>query len=164
MLITCLLPTGIKKPYAWDPEIVPIQVFKIGSLVIAAPPAEFTTMAGRRLKRTMKSVFGDDVRVVIAGLSNTYSSYVTTFEEYQEQRYEAGSTVFGPHTLTAYLNLFEQVNPPTVTTLIIYTSYVTNVTNMLCSRWPSRSETTPPLPRGPAHPICTPNRSTCCLA
>jgi neutral ceramidase len=42
-------------------------------------------MAGRRLKRTLTGVFGDGVRVVIAGLSNTYASYVTTFEEYQEQ-------------------------------------------------------------------------------
>ena len=43
--------------------------------------------------------------VVIAGLTNTYSSYVTTFEEYAMQRYEGASTIFGPHTLDAYIQV-----------------------------------------------------------
>lgn len=57
---------------------------------------EFTTMAGRRLRDAVKTVltsggttgFGSNVHVVLAGLTNTYSQYVTTFEEYQIQRYE----------------------------------------------------------------------------
>lgn len=49
-----------------------------------------------------------NVTITIAGLTNTYSSYVTTFEEYQAQRYEGASTIFGPHTLDAYI----QVTPP----------------------------------------------------
>lgn len=57
---------------------------------------EFTTMAGRRLRDAVKTVltsqsngeFNGNVHVVIAGLTNTYSQYVTTFEEYQMQRYE----------------------------------------------------------------------------
>ena len=45
-------------------------------------------MSGRRLRNSVKKVlvengFTNDVTVVIAGLSNTYSDYVTTFEEYQ---------------------------------------------------------------------------------
>lgn len=45
-------------------------------------------MSGRRLRDSVKKVllengFPSDVTVVIAGLSNTYSDYVTTFEEYQ---------------------------------------------------------------------------------
>ena len=46
-----------------------------------------------------------DVHVVIAGLTNTYSSYVTTIEEYSIQRYEGASTIFGPHTLDAYIQV-----------------------------------------------------------
>ena len=42
---------------------------------------------------------------MIAGLTNTYSSYVTTYEEYQAQRYEGASTIFGPHTLDAYIQV-----------------------------------------------------------
>lgn len=57
---------------------------------------EFTTMAGRRLHDAVKSVLtsggnGENVHVVIAGLTNTYSQYITTFEEYQVQRYEVSS-------------------------------------------------------------------------
>lgn len=59
-------------------------------------PSEFTTMAGRRLRDAVKTVltsgvnrkFDRNVHIVIAGLTNTYSQYVTTFEEYQVQRYE----------------------------------------------------------------------------
>ena len=53
-------------------------------------------MAGRRLRDAVKTAltsgsngeFDSNVHVVIAGLTNTYSQYVTTFEEYQVQRYE----------------------------------------------------------------------------
>ena len=51
-----------------------------------------------------------NVTITIAGLTNTYSSYVTTFEEYQAQRYEGASTIFGPHTLDAYIQV---PSPPT---------------------------------------------------
>lgn len=50
-----------------------------------------------------------NVTITIAGLTNTYSSYVTTFEEYQAQRYEGASTIFGPHTLDAYIQV---TSPP----------------------------------------------------
>lgn len=39
---------------------------------------------------------------VLAGLSNVYSHYIATWEEYQVQRYEAASTIFGPYTCAAY--------------------------------------------------------------
>ena len=53
-------------------------------------------MAGRRLREIVKATlisegngeFGDDTTVVIAGLTNAYSQYVTTYEEYEVQRYE----------------------------------------------------------------------------
>ena len=53
-------------------------------------------MAGRRLREAVKETlvsdgngeFGDDTHIVIAGLTNTYSQYVATFEEYKQQRYE----------------------------------------------------------------------------
>lgn len=33
----------------------------------------------------------------------------TTYEEYQVQRYEGASTLYGPHTLGAYLDAFRQL-------------------------------------------------------
>uniref|UniRef100_A0A453F2X8 Neutral/alkaline non-lysosomal ceramidase N-terminal domain-containing protein n=1 Tax=Aegilops tauschii subsp. strangulata TaxID=200361 RepID=A0A453F2X8_AEGTS len=92
-----LLDTGeMKEPYDWAPAILPIQIIRIGQLVILCVPGEFTTMAGRRLRDAVKNVlisgsngdFGTNIHVVLAGLTNTYSQYVTTFEEYQIQRYE----------------------------------------------------------------------------
>ena len=43
---------------------------------------------------------------MVTGLSNAYTHYITTHEEYQKQRYEAASTIFGPHTLRAYLEQY----------------------------------------------------------
>lgn len=55
-------------------------------------------MAGRRLRDAVKTVlseakkeFNGSVHVVIAGLTNTYSQYITTFEEYEVQRYEVSN-------------------------------------------------------------------------
>ncbi|KAF7816049.1 neutral ceramidase 1-like [Senna tora] len=111
-----LLDTGeMKEPYDWAPSILPIQIFRIGQFVILNVPAEFTTMAGRRLRDAVKTVlsssknFGSDIHVVIAGLTNTYSQYVTTFEEYEVQRYEGASTLYGPHTLSAYIQEFKKL-------------------------------------------------------
>ena len=91
----------------WQPDIVDTQLLKIGQFVIAAVPGEFTTMSGRRLRATIRTAMqevanGDSTKVVISGLSNAYTQYVTTFEEYQKQRYEAASTLYGPYTLMAY--------------------------------------------------------------
>jgi len=67
-------------------------------------------MAGRRLRKAVEKTVTDLLpegspkpHVVIAGLSNVYTHYIATFEEYQKQRYEAASTLYGPHTLDAYL-------------------------------------------------------------
>ena len=107
----------IDKPYEWDPETVAVQIFRIGNLFILSVPSEFTTMAGRRLRKEIESIIRDSgiipkdqkIYVTIAGLSNGYSSYVTTFEEYQAQRYEAASTIYGPYTLDAYIQEFSRL-------------------------------------------------------
>ncbi|KAL4436684.1 hypothetical protein ABPG75_003823 [Micractinium tetrahymenae] len=97
-------------PYEWVPYIVEIQILRIGQLVVLSVPGEFTTMAGRRLKRAVQAAvrgaWGEGLHLVIAGLSNTYASYITTPEEYAVQRYEGGFTLFGPHTLDAYIQEF----------------------------------------------------------
>ena len=109
-----LLNVGeISLPYDWDTRILPISIFRVGRMFILNVPAEFTTMAGRRLRKTVRQVLVqggiEDPVVTIAGLANSYSHYVTTFEEYRGQRYEAASTLFGPHTLSAYLQEFRRI-------------------------------------------------------
>ena len=104
-----LLNTGrMEKPYAWDPAVIPLQILRLGQLFIVSVPSELTTMSGRRVRATVheavKPLLGDGQRayVVISGLTNGYSSYVATKEEYKAQRYEAASTIFGPNTLLGY--------------------------------------------------------------
>ncbi|CAI9783625.1 unnamed protein product [Fraxinus pennsylvanica] len=113
-----LFNTGeMKLPYDWSPAILPVQILRIGQLVILCVPGEVTTMAGRRLRDAVKTVlttegsneFDGNVHVVIAGFTNAYSQYVTTFEEYQIQRYEGASTLYGPHTLNAYIQEFKKL-------------------------------------------------------
>jgi hypothetical protein len=48
-------------------------------------------------------------QVVLSGLTNTYASYITTWEEYQVQRYEGAFTLYGPHTLDAYIQTAVQM-------------------------------------------------------
>jgi len=93
---------------------VPISIFRIGNLFILNVPGEFTTMAGRRLRGAVQDVLVhngiSDPIITIAGLANSYTHYITTFEEYGGQRYEAASTLFGPHTLSAYLHEFRRIS------------------------------------------------------
>lgn len=105
-----LLATGVVKPVPWTPDVLPLQLFKLGSLAVVAVPSEITTMAGRRLAATVKQELGDTVdQVVISGLANTWASYVTTREEYAAQNYEGGHTLFGPHTLAGYQQEFARL-------------------------------------------------------
>ncbi|CAH8581510.1 unnamed protein product [Schistosoma turkestanicum] len=116
-----LLATGeMNVPYPWQPSIVETQIVSIGPLLIVALPGEFTTMSGRRIREAVteaansasKQINPNSVtqyEVILSGLSNVYSSYIATTEEYQLQRYEGASTIFGPLTLPAYVNQFSML-------------------------------------------------------
>jgi neutral ceramidase len=98
-----LLPTGIAhlnfNGPTMTPQIMPLQILKIGSLAIVAVPCEVTTMAGRRFKQTVLAELGSlGVKyAVVSSLANSYASYLSTREEYAEQWYEGACTQFGPH-------------------------------------------------------------------
>jgi len=73
-------------------------------------------MAGRRWKEALHhevtDVFAGELGnpaekpvVVLGGPANTYTHYIATPEEYSVQRYEGASTLYGPHTLDAHINL-----------------------------------------------------------
>lgn len=111
-----LLPTGsVNVPYPWAPDVIPMQILRVEQLVILVVPTEMTTMAGRRFRTAIKAqlvhagVVDENAVVVIAGLANDYADYTVTFEEYQQQRYEAASTIFGPHQLSAYIQEFSKL-------------------------------------------------------
>ena len=96
------------QPCPLVPNVVPLQLLRIGSLALAAVPAEFTATAGRRLKAGLHQAFGGKLsHVAVSNYSNGYSGYVATEEEYGAQHYEGASTLYGPHTLAAYLQTFD---------------------------------------------------------
>jgi neutral ceramidase len=101
-----LLPLGKIKVQGipLTPEVLPVQILRIGNLAIVSIPSELTTMAGRRIQQTaLEKLEGIDVdHVVISALSNAYAGYIATKEEYSIQNYEGASTHFGPNTLAAY--------------------------------------------------------------
>lgn len=116
-----LLDVGeMSSPYMWTPNVVDIQVFRVGQLVIIISPGEATTMSGRRWKTAIggeiTSLFANELQstapvIVLGGPANSYTHYITTEEEYGIQRYEGASTLYGPHTLAAYINVTRSLVP-----------------------------------------------------
>jgi neutral ceramidase len=81
---------------------VPVQLLRIGPLYLIGIPGEVTITAGLRLRRTVATIVGAELRdVLVAGYANGYIHYVTTPEEYDAQRYEGASTLFGRWELPA---------------------------------------------------------------
>ena len=99
-------------PYAWAPDIADVQVQRVGQFFIIVSPGEATTMTGRRWKAAIASAAKDasmtgssEPLVVLGAPANSYTHYIATPEEYNIQRYEGASTLYGPWTLPAYMNL-----------------------------------------------------------
>jgi len=95
----------------WTANVVPLQVMQIGTFAIIALPCEPTTQAGRRIRaQALRALAPRGVtQVAIAGYANGYVGYLTTFEEYQLQHYEGGSTYHGQWTLAAYQTQLDRV-------------------------------------------------------
>lgn len=75
-----LLDTGeMKYLHTWQPEILDIQLLRVGNVFIYAVPSEFTTMSGRRLRKAIKEAaienhLGDESTTVIhSGPANGYA-------------------------------------------------------------------------------------------
>ncbi len=104
-----LLATGLMNPPG-QPQVHSVSVLRLGQLALVVGPAEFTTMTGRRLRKSVGAALGIPAAdVVIAGYANGYAGYVTTYEEYQTQQYEGGHTLFGPWTEAAYRQQFTRL-------------------------------------------------------
>jgi len=99
-----LHPKGRKEQLPWVPHVLPLQIARLGKLVIIGIPAETTTIAGQRLGDVIRDTFEQEGvhDIIISPYSNAYCGYITTQEEYQNQRYEGGHTVFGKWTLAAF--------------------------------------------------------------
>ncbi len=99
---------GAMRHSAMVPTILPLQILIIGDLALVCAPGEFTTTAGARLRQTVAEHLAPRglAEVLLCTYCNEYMGYVTTFEEYQEQAYEGGHTIFGQWTLAAFQTKF----------------------------------------------------------
>ena len=98
-----VLPASLpERLYPMVQRIVPVQLIRIGRLHLIGIPGEVTIVAGLRLRRAVAAITGAALEdVLVVGYSNAYIHYVTTPEEYDNQRYEGGSTLFGRWELPA---------------------------------------------------------------
>ena len=104
---TCVLPGGLLQA---TPDVLPLQLLKIGQLYLVGGPAEYTIVSGLRIRQAVAQELGVPLEnVVMQGYTNAYSQYVTTPEEYDSQQYEGASTLFGRYTTPAYQQEFAKL-------------------------------------------------------
>lgn len=95
----------------WAPQVMSLQIIKIGTIGICAFPFEITTVASWRLKKTLEQALEKKgiEYVILAPYSNEFNGYITTQEEYQLQMYEGGHNVFGQWSLNALQQKFTEL-------------------------------------------------------
>src|SRR5699024_12209806 len=85
------------------------HIVRLGDITLRCAPGEFPPRAGRRLLHPIAQPFGLESQYIMCTYCNDYMGYVTTFEEYQEQDYEGGHTVYGQWTLAAFQTCYREL-------------------------------------------------------
>jgi neutral ceramidase len=88
----------VAAPAPWAPA-ADVTVLRIGDRLLLSVPGEPTVETGRRMVAAALGRADTSVRdALVVGLAQAYRGYFTTPEEYDQQHYEGGHTVFGKHT------------------------------------------------------------------
>jgi hypothetical protein len=98
-LLRNLKITDLIAPPGDFPAHLPVTYARLGPLAIGAFPVELTSTMGYRIRRSLgvDPPSPSPTRFVLVGLANSYSSYVSTPDEYFAQDYVGASTMWGPH-------------------------------------------------------------------
>jgi neutral ceramidase len=90
----------VPPPIADFPTAVPLMVVRLGSRLIATIPGEATVDMGKRIRAAVLSTGRSrGVKgVALAGYSNEFVHYFTTPQEYDQQHYEGGNTLYGRYS------------------------------------------------------------------
>jgi endonuclease/exonuclease/phosphatase family metal-dependent hydrolase len=110
------------------PSEAPLTTVKLGPLVFATLPGEFTFTHQYRFEQRMKNIDDTILDSILLGLSNSYISYFTTHSEYELQHYEGSSTLYGKYS--AYLVIQELENLINNKTVIDNSIYSYNHTKL----------------------------------
>src|SRR4051794_15926982 len=91
---------GIGPPAADFPTAAPLMVVRLGDRAVATIPGEMTVEMGRRTRAAVLAAIAPAgvKRVALAGYANEFLHYFTTPEEYDQQHYEGGSTLYGKYS------------------------------------------------------------------
>ena len=89
-------------PKAEFPHRLLLQNVQIGGSYWAFLPFEITTQSGLLIERSVRAQLAElgqkPSTLVVAGVTNGYTGYLTTPDEYALQYYEGGHTLYGPHS------------------------------------------------------------------
>lgn len=95
---------GAEGPWEWPPA-VPAQAVRVGDRLLLAYGGEPTVETARLVCEAAATAAPDGVEdLAVVGVANGYHGYFTTPEEYDQQHYEGGHTVFGKYTSLAMEN------------------------------------------------------------
>jgi len=103
-------PQGNKVPLLDEdgsmPNGLPLTALRLGDRMVVTYPGEPTVGVGVAVRRAVAAATSAAgiKRVVLAGYAGEYVDYWTTPEEYGEQHYEGGFTVYGKYSSTVVNN------------------------------------------------------------
>jgi neutral ceramidase len=91
---------AVGPPEADFPSALPVLAIQIDDRLMATVPGEMSVEMGRRTRDAIEAAARPlgIKRVVLAGYANEYVHYFVTPEEYDQQHYEGGSTLFGKYS------------------------------------------------------------------
>lgn len=91
-------------------QVLLFSVTQIAGLTIITNSMEPTSMAGYRMRKHVADILDVPLETVVCqGYTSGYAHYVTTPEEYDNQDYEGGATIFGRHELCAMVQVYDEL-------------------------------------------------------
>ena len=104
------IPVVPSRPLGVHDTVPEVQVLRLGDRVLLNAPGEPAVEMARRLVHAVDDVLPRGVEeAFVVGLANGYLGYLTTPEEYEQQHYEGGHTVYGTWTSLLMRNVLRDL-------------------------------------------------------
>ncbi len=79
-------------------EQAPVSVHRLGPLLFAGLPGEFSTVMGMQVRQAIRAAADGEVEPILIGLADEYAGYFVTPREFALQHYEGASTLWGQYS------------------------------------------------------------------